>query len=90
LLPNDLGLFDTLGNEFEWAQDSMRHLMPKRKGLFSDIRVVSESINETLPRVLRSGTFDEEPAGIRSASRLGFAPSTNIVGIGFRLARTYH
>ena len=36
LLPNDLGLFDMLGNEYEWVQDRIRRSMPKRSGIFID------------------------------------------------------
>jgi formylglycine-generating enzyme required for sulfatase activity len=71
LLPNDLGLFDMLGNEFEWVQDSMRRAMPERSGLFSDIINISESINERPPRLLRGG---RDPSGVRSAFRSGDAP----------------
>jgi formylglycine-generating enzyme required for sulfatase activity len=37
LLPNDLALFDMLGNEFEWVQDSMGRPMPKGSAILIDI-----------------------------------------------------
>jgi len=90
LLPNDLGLFDMLGNEFEWGQDSMSRSMPERKGLFSDLINISESVNETRPRLLRGGTFLEPPSFIRSANRNFDAPSFRDASSGFRPGRTYH
>ena len=89
LLPNDLGLFDMLGNEFEWAQDGTGRLMPETRGRFSDIIVRSELINETVPRLLRGGSFYYLQTGIRSAVRSAFAPSVRISNFGCRLARTY-
>jgi formylglycine-generating enzyme required for sulfatase activity len=36
LLPNDLGLFDMLGNEYEWGQDRAGAPRPVRKWLYND------------------------------------------------------
>ena len=75
LLPNDLGLFDMLGNVFEWCQDSMNASKPGKKGIYNDIINISESINEKNPRLLRGGTFNNLPAVVRSAYRIGYPPS---------------
>jgi formylglycine-generating enzyme required for sulfatase activity len=90
LLPNDLGLFDMLGNEFEWVQDSVSRLAPKRRVAFSDIIHISEFVNEKNPRVLRGVSFLYRPAGVRSAFRFGYAPALRNTSFGFRPSRTYH
>ncbi len=70
LLPNDLGLFDMLGNEFEWVQDSMRRSMPEKKGIFSDIISISESINERTLVCFGAGrsTIDRRASARRSVT----------------------
>ncbi len=88
LLPNDLGLFDMLGNEFEWVQDSIRHPMPERKGASSDRIIRYDYVNDKNPRLLRGGAFGNRPAGVRSAIRGGSAPAYRLTS--FRLSRTYH
>jgi serine/threonine protein kinase/formylglycine-generating enzyme required for sulfatase activity len=88
LLPNDLGLFDMLGNVYEWCQDRQADYQP------GGIVPVNDSINVSLvldsaPRLLRGGAFNYRPAGARSAYRRWRAPSEGNIDCGFRLARTY-
>ena len=90
LLPNDLGLFDMLGNEFEWVQDRMHESMPQGRSLVSDIINISTYVVDKNPRLLRGGSFDNRPAFVRSAFRNWYAPSNRNTNFGFRPARTYH
>jgi formylglycine-generating enzyme required for sulfatase activity len=88
LLPNDLGLFDMLGNGFEWSHDWFGAPRPWARGKYTDKFDTSETVLEELPRLLRGGSFALPPAGIRSAARRGNAPSLRDASYGFRLART--
>ena len=90
LFPNDLGLFDMLGNTYEWCQDSSNASRPAKEGIYNDTINISESIIEKNPRLLRGGTFDFLPAVVRSAYRDRLAPSGRSTNFGFRPSRTYH
>jgi formylglycine-generating enzyme required for sulfatase activity/tetratricopeptide (TPR) repeat protein len=89
LLPNDLGLFDMLGNEIEWVQDSTRRPLRKRRGLSYDDIEIAKHVNERYPRLLRGGTFNFQPASVRSALRDWNAPALRYSRHGFRPSRTY-
>jgi formylglycine-generating enzyme required for sulfatase activity len=89
LLPNDLGLFDMLGNEFEWVQDSIRRQMPRKTRLHIDEINTSEYVIEENPRLLRGGMFYFRPASVRSAYRSWDAPAVRGSNDGFRPSRTY-
>ena len=89
LLPNDLGLFDMLGNVFEWCQERPLLYRPDRNGTSIDHIKIQEYVSEN-PRLLRGGTFGNQPASVRSAYRLRDAPSNRDTGNGFRPSRTYH
>jgi formylglycine-generating enzyme required for sulfatase activity/energy-coupling factor transporter ATP-binding protein EcfA2 len=90
LFPNDLGLFDMLGNTYEWCQDSSNASRPAKEGIYNDIINISESIIEKNHRFQRGGTFVSQPAHVRSAGRIWVAPSFRLDDYGFRPSRTYH
>jgi formylglycine-generating enzyme required for sulfatase activity len=83
LQPNDLGLFDMLGNVFEWCQDRSASYQPMRSE-----KVIDEIIDDAT-RVLRGGSFSNPPTFARSAFRNADAPATRYSNFGFRPARTY-
>ncbi len=89
LRPNDLGLFDMLGNAFEWVHDrSAGYGSSSVRTSLSDDISISESVSEN-ERILRSAAWDFPPASVRSASRFRNAPTSNYYYFGFRLCRTY-
>ena len=89
LLPNDLGLFDMLGNVYEWCQESHESYQPASVGATTDDRNMSAPIDIDNPRMLRGGAFTNRPALARAADRNWIALSIRNYDLGFRLARTY-
>ncbi|HLN27877.1 MAG TPA: formylglycine-generating enzyme family protein, partial [Gemmataceae bacterium] len=89
LLPNELGLFDMLGNVWEWCQDISRIYQPDRNKIIIDIISNYLYVDVTCPRLLRGGTFDFQPSGVRSADRVWDLPSYRSINNGFRPSRTY-
>jgi formylglycine-generating enzyme required for sulfatase activity len=92
LLPNDLGLFDMLGNEIEWVDDIWAFETPRKDIYPNKYRDVLLNggfpIDEGRRRPLRGGAFDYLPASVRSAYCNWNAPATRTNDYGFRLART--
>jgi formylglycine-generating enzyme required for sulfatase activity len=83
LLPNDFGLFDMLGNVYEWCQESYGTNPAATEGLRQ--REVDDN-----NRVLRGGAFNEFAAQLRAANRARNKPADRDIITGFRLARTFH
>jgi formylglycine-generating enzyme required for sulfatase activity len=73
LVPNDFGLFDMLGNAWEWCQNSFAG---------------GETTGGQAPRVLRGGAYSSPARDVRSASRHGALPTARVSTIGFRVAKT--
>ena len=79
--PNGFGLYDVLGNVFEWTQDCLNH---SYSGAPTDGSAWSSG--ECSRHVLRGGSWNGLPTGLRSAFRFwsGFRYTYD----GFRVART--
>jgi len=88
LLPNDLGLFDMLGNVFELCQDRFEDYKPGRAGPATDDCEILGYGKMELDRVIRGGTFYYDEEHVRSAYRNKVSPSSAGTLNGFRLART--
>ena len=80
LKPNDLGLFEILGNTMAWCH-GIAETPPGRTGL--DVSVVR---NDTA-RVARGGGYVHRPEGVKCTQRDTFPASTSWHSIGFRVAR---
>jgi eukaryotic-like serine/threonine-protein kinase len=89
LLPNDLGLFDMLGNELEWVQDRVGYEIQENGRQSKDITHQSESIKDKHFRLLRGVSFLFPAGFLRSAGRFSHPPEHRSSDIGFRPSRTY-
>ena len=87
--PNDLGLYDMLGNAWEWCQDSVAYYAPEPGGKASEDKEEKKDITDDLSRVLRGGSFYYNAAYVRSAVRIWNRPTYRVSDVGFRPARTF-
>jgi len=102
LLPNRLGLFDPLGNVYEWCHDlHTRYPPPLEAGTpetvtLEDSQLAScadylseeQSTDDTQRRCLRGGSFDYSARHCRSAYRTNDLLDFVVSNDGFRPART--
>jgi len=78
--PNPWHLFDMHGLVWEWTWDSFQE--------YANTPVVDPSISELgHNRVLRGGSFEDEPSVMRSAERHNARPTSREHFIGFRCVR---
>jgi serine/threonine protein kinase len=82
LWPNDLGLFDTLGNVMEWCQES-RSPTPRPAD-----NEDTDAVSNRIERVLHSGSYEKIADHVRSDRSEHAVPSVQFNSIGFRVART--
>ena len=81
LMPNKFGLFDMLGNVYEWCSD------------FYDVNYYARSPKKDPPgpskgveRVIRGGAYSEPVQNVRCAYRTGKDPMKTQANLGFRIA----
>ncbi len=87
-LPNDLGLFDMLGNSEEWCLNESAAPDPISGGRTCDRMFTSSIISFKHPRPHRGGMYTAGPADIRSAMRNANVATARGSSVGFRVART--
>ncbi len=80
--PNDWGLFDMLGNVFEWCHD----VYERDLGTATVENPFGPLPTDGARRVYRGGAWDEPAERQRSADRAGMSPA-ELRFIGFRLVR---
>ena len=81
--PNGFGLYDVLGNVYEWVDDCWNL---SYEGALTDGS--PRYTGDCSLRVLRGSSWDRAPDYLRSAGRLGFRAGYRGSMIGFRVART--
>ncbi len=88
LLPNDLGLFDMLGNVYEWCQNPNVVRKPPQEGGIEDIVKIEELVLDKQSRMSRGGCYNTGSSEARSAHRSVDQPTNSNALFGFRVART--
>ena len=91
-LPNGYGLYDMAGNVWEWCMDeyqsgfyaSSPRSNPIAGGLISFVNNNFTSVKTS--RVLRGGSWVDNPLNLRVASRDYYRPTNSLDGSGFRCA----
>jgi formylglycine-generating enzyme required for sulfatase activity len=87
--PNGLGLFDMLGNVFNWCQENYKEDYSIRAGVeIAEDKEDSLQIVPTNNRVKHGNSFFSGTWSARSANRHWNVPSYRDVNTGFRPART--
>jgi formylglycine-generating enzyme required for sulfatase activity len=87
LKPNDLGLFDMLGNVYAWCEASYKEY-PEGVEVSED-REDRDTIALSKGRVMRGGAYGFCAKFLRSSSRLSNSPNVRSNDNGIRLARTF-
>lgn len=81
--PNRFGLYDMLGNVWQWVEDCYHK---NYNGVSGDAS--AWIAGDCSRRVLRGGSWDIDPRLLRAAYRNRYNPDYRYVYNGFRLART--
>lgn len=79
---NAFGLYDMLGNVWEWCEDV--YVSDAYKNHARSNPVVTSGGSD---RVLRGGSWNDVPRNVRSAGRYSSAPSSRYSLVGLRLVR---
>jgi formylglycine-generating enzyme required for sulfatase activity len=84
--PNPLGMYDMLGNVYEWCLDASAFpVKGYRDGDVTDPAAAPNDVGSG--RVMRGGSWRSFARGVRAADRYAYDPASRFGSLGFRLAR---
>src|SRR5437879_3906283 len=83
--PDSLGLYDILGNVWEWVEDCYNY---SYSGAATDARARTDHCSSADKRVLRGGSYGDGPELLHPAYRLRGGTGGRYVTLGFRVARS--
>jgi formylglycine-generating enzyme required for sulfatase activity len=86
-LPNAFGLFDMIGNPWEWTQDCYSGYDAAAQAVHASGGAITAG--DCTSRVTRGGGWNDYPRWLRSAFRDSIPASDRHDGLGVRLARTH-
>jgi formylglycine-generating enzyme required for sulfatase activity len=88
--PNDFGLFDMLGNVWEWCQGPWHKYPGTVAGAFvEDDTGLAAEVPFASAQAITGGGFDTRQSAVRSAVNDGNVPWLAVPQVGFRVARTW-
>ncbi|MGH8560221.1 MAG: formylglycine-generating enzyme family protein, partial [Methylococcales bacterium] len=77
------GLHDMAGNVWEWTCSAYAENYDHSESE----RVCASDNDAKTPRVVRGGSWDDDPGRVRSANRFWNTPGDRYFSLGFRLSR---
>lgn len=89
LKPNEFGLFDMLGNAWEWNAEMYQAYPASRRSGVNEVADV-KPLDDRKQRVLRGAAIFNLPRSVCSSYRNNIVPSYRGLSSGFRVARTNH
>ena len=85
---NELGLFDMLGNNFEWCHSELRDPAQSIMRRSETVPAAQQNVRDQRLRTLRGAALVHPPETIRAAFVDAYPPAASVYGTSLRVSRT--